>query len=358
MAPISLARGVPAPECLAAAALSDCARAALDADGLTALNYGSARGYLPLREWLAERHGVPVDGIMLTNGSLQGLDLLAERLGRERRLLVEAPTYDRALRIAERHGLEAVSIPHDAEGMDVEALALDLARDPAPALLYALPTFQNPSGRTLSLARRRRLVELADDHELLILEDDPYRLVRFDGDDLPSLHELAAPGRVLYSSSFSKIVAPGLRVGYLVLPSALAGELEEQAASTYLAPTFPTQAIVHEFLRRGLLDENVTRIRELLRVRRDALVEALGERLPEASFTRPKGGYFLWLQLPDGIDTREALPRAQAAGVTFVPGGDFYRRPEDGRSSARLAFSYPSPDEIREAVSRLAAVFA
>jgi DNA-binding transcriptional MocR family regulator len=355
---ISLARGIPAPECLPALELADCARAVLEADGETALNYGPVGGYRPLRELLAERHGVGTEQILLTNGSLQGLDLLVARFAAERRLLVEAPTYDRALRIADRHGVELRDVPHDAEGIDPDALEQELARDSAPALLYVLPTFQNPTGRTLSLERRQRLLELAEIHDLTILEDDPYRLVRFDGDDVASLHELSQGERVLHSSSFSKIVAPGLRVGYLVVPGHLARELETAAVSTYLSPVFPTQAVVFEFLRRGRLEPNVARVCDLLRARRDALLTALERELPGASWSRPAGGYFLWLDLPGELDARGVLEAGEEAGVTFVPGADFFHRPEDGRSAARLAFSFASPDDISEGVARLASACA
>ena len=154
------------------------------------LNYGPVGGYGPLREWLAERHGVEASAILLTNGSLQGLDLLVGRYARERRVLVEAPTYDRALAIAARHGAEIRSVPHDAEGLDPDGLERELRRDPGPAFLYVLPTFQNPTGRTLSAERRRRLLELVEEHDLIVLEDDPYRAVRFEGDDV------AVPSRV------------------------------------------------------------------------------------------------------------------------------------------------------------------
>jgi 2-aminoadipate transaminase len=352
---ISLARGVPAPECLPIRELADCARAVLEADGETALNYGPVGGYGPLREWLAEYHGVRVGSVLLTNGSLQALDLVVGRYAPERRVLVEAPTYDRALAIARRHAAEIRAVSHDSEGLDPDCLERELREDPAPALLYVLPTFQNPTGRTLSLERRRRLLDLAEEHDLVVVEDDPYRRVRFAGDDLPSLQELAGNGRVLYSSSFSKIVAPGLRVGYLVVSEGLAAELERTAVSTYLAPTFPTQAIAFEFLRRGLLEPNIARISELLRERRDTLVQAIERELPEASLTQPEGGYFVWLELPGEIDARELLVSAEAAGVTFVPGGEFFLGPDGGARSARLAFSFASPSEIDEAVRRLAA---
>ncbi len=248
--------------------------------------------------------------------------------------------------------------PTTREGIDPEALADELGRDPRPALLYLLPTFQNPTGRTISVERRRRLLELAEAHDLLIVEDDPYRLVRFEGDDVPSLLELGGGARVLYSSSFSKIVAPGLRVGYLVVPAELAAELEAVAAGTYLAPAFSTQAIVFEFLHRGLLESNVERVCELLRARRDALLSALERELPDASWSTPAGGYFLWLDLPGEAEARQILAAGEEAGVTFVAGGDFFARPEDGLGSARLAFSFASPEEIGEGVARLAGACA
>jgi 2-aminoadipate transaminase len=351
---ISFARGVPAPECIPVDELADCARAVLEREGETVLNYGPPGGYGPLREWLAGRHDVAAGRVVLTNGSLQGLDLLLGRFAGERRLLVEAPTYDRALRAAARHGLDVRGIAHDEEGLDPGALEQELTSDPRPALLYVLPTFQNPTGRTISLGRRRRVLELADAHDLLVVEDDPYRLVRFEGEELPSLHELAGGDRVVHSSSFSKIVAPGLRVGYLVVPPGLAGELESMAASTYLAPVFPTQAIAFEFLRRERLEPNLERVRGLLRIRRDTMLAALARDLPEAAWSRPAGGYFLWLELPSGIGAQAALAAATAAGVTFVAGEDFFVRPDDGGGAARLAFSFAARGEIDEGVALLA----
>ena len=206
---ISFARGVPAPECLPVEALADCARAAVERDGKTILNYGPVAGYEPLREWVAARHGVEPSQVLITNGSLQGLSLLAELLIEPgMRVLVEGPTYDRALHITARCRGEATVVPTDDDGLDPDGLEL-----PA-AFLYTIPTFQNPSGRTLSLERRHALAELARDGRVLVLEDDPYSLVRYEGEPLPSVYELAGGEGVVYSFSFSKIVGPGLRVGY------------------------------------------------------------------------------------------------------------------------------------------------
>jgi DNA-binding transcriptional MocR family regulator len=222
---ISLARGWPAPECLPVAELADCARSAMERDGATILSYGPSPGYGPLREWAAERHGVDPSQVFFTNGSLQGFVFLAQRLAPGRRVLVERPTYDRPLKILSALGAEIVPVDCDDEGLDPDALEAALGRGEPPAFLYVIPTFQNPSGRTLGLERRRRVVELAAQHDLLVLEDDPYGLVRFEGEPLPSLHELSG-GATAYSSSFSKTIAPGLRVGWFVLPDPVARDLE------------------------------------------------------------------------------------------------------------------------------------
>jgi 2-aminoadipate transaminase len=351
METISFARGIPAPECLPVEELADCARAAIERDGATVLSYGSSAGYAPLREWIAERHSVEPGRVLVTNGSLQGMVFLAERFAGER-VLVEAPTYDRPLKILAAHGVETTPIAMDDEGLDLAALAHGLESGRKPAFLYTIPTFQNPSGRTLSAERRQRLAEVAREHELLVLEDDPYGLVRFDGEAPPTLFEVEGGARVAYSSSFSKTIAPGLRVGYFVLPLALERELEALATSTYITPVLLGQATVFEFLRRGNFEPNLERVSTLLRARRDAMLEELARELPDARWSRPQGGYFVWLELPEGADATALLERATAAGVTFVPGTDFGGAP----NTARLAFSFVSPDEIREGVRRLAAL--
>jgi 2-aminoadipate transaminase len=352
--PISFARGVPAPECLPVEELADCARAAVERDGGVVLNYGSPGGYAPLREWLAARHAVEPARVVITNGSLQGFLLLATCLVGRGPVVVEAPTYDRPLKLLTTLGAEVFGLPVDEEGLDVESLEVLMRHGVRPAFLYTIPTFQNPSGRTLSKARRRRLVRLARRHDLLIVEDDPYGLVRFEGGVPPTLFDLDGGANVVYASSFSKTIAPGLRVGYLVLPSGLASEIEAEATSTYITPALLAQATAFEYLRRGRFETNLARTRGLLRVRRDTMLAALERELPRARWSHPEGGYFLWLELPDGGRASDLTARAAAAGVTFVPGTDFFLPGAGGDRAARLAYSFATPAEIEEGIARLA----
>ena len=241
----------------------------------------------------------------------------------------------------------------DDEGLDPDQLEQALASGDKPAFLYTIPTFQNPSGRTLSTERRRRIADLAREHALPVLEDDPYGLVRFEGEPQPSLFELEGGENVIYSSSFSKTIAPGVRVGWFVLPAGLATQLETRAVDTYISPPFLTQATVYEFVRRGSFEPNVDRVSGLLMARRDAMVTALDEYLPDAPRSRPEGGCFLWLDLPDGVDsavlssvrsTREShlspaatsSRRAPAARARSASPTALSRRPRSQTGSAGL----------------------
>jgi len=360
--PISFARGAPAPELIPAAELADCAHTVALRDGARVFAYGPGGGYGPLREWVAGRHGVEPDRVVLTVGGLHGFVLyVAEALARRPgRVLVEGPTYDRPLKILAQESVEVVALQMDEEGLDPDALERELRRTrDQPSFLYTIPTFQNPSGRTLSAERRLRIAGIAERHGLPVLEDDPYGLVRYEGEPVATLHELMRGELVTHTSSFSKTVAPGLRTGYFVLPAAEAKGFEERAVSTYISPPFLTQATIAEFVERGRFEPNLERVRGKLRERRDAMIAALERSFhDEASWNQPEGGYFIWLELRDGRDASELAVRGGERGVGIVPGRDFFpREPGAGRSSARLAFSYETPERIAEGVERLAALF-
>ncbi|HEX4747289.1 MAG TPA: PLP-dependent aminotransferase family protein [Gaiellaceae bacterium] len=358
--PISFARGAPAPELIPAEELADCAHEVARRDGSKVFAYGPGGGYAPLREWVAERHGVPAERVVLTVGGLQGFVFYAaEQLARRPgRVLVEAPSYDRPLKVLAREGAEVVALPMDDEGLDPDALEAELtARTDPPSFLYTIPTFQNPSGRTLSAERRARLVEIVRRHELAVLEDDPYGLVRFEGEAPPSLLALEGGSLVTYTSSFSKTVAPGVRTGYFVLPADDASAFEERAVSTYISPPFLPQAIVWEFIRRGRFESNLESVQNELRTRRDAMLEALDAHLgTEATWSEPEGGYFVWLDA-DGVDTDALATRAGQAGVAFVSGPGFFPPGSGlGSGTARLAFSYESPARIAEGIALLSSL--
>jgi DNA-binding transcriptional MocR family regulator len=351
METISFARGIPGPDLLPLAAFGDCARRAVERDGARALNYGPPGGYPPLREWIAERHGVDAARVVVTNGSLHGFHFVARHFAEQgARFFVEAPCYDRSLAILRRLGADAHRIELADDGLDVDALARHLR---GSDLVYTIPTFQNPSGRTLSHENRLRLLDLARERGALVFEDDPYGDLRFEGDELPRLFELARGEGVVFLSSFSKTVAPGIRTGYLILPDDLVPAVEAQILTTYVSPAIFVEAALHEFLAGGAFDPNLDRVRDGLRERRDAMLAALARDFPEgAAWNEPQGGYFLWLDLPAGVDAASLQAHASEAGVQFVKGSDFYLG-AGGEEAARLAFSFASPEEIREGTARL-----
>src|SRR5262249_17119893 len=275
-----------------------------------ALGYGAPDGYAPLREWVAGRYGVPVERVMLTNGSLQGLALVAEHLFARSggRALVEGPTYDRTLLTLRRFGATVEAVPLEPDGLDVAALERAVERE-VPRLLYLIPNFQNPAGSTMSSAKRERVMSLAARHGFLVFEDDPYRDVRFEGTDLPTMLSMDRADRVLFATSFTKTVAPGVRIGALVLPESVMAPVKRLGLDTYRARTHRAEATVAEYCRAGRYEVGLTHIRSALRARRDALVTAIdrcfGER---ARYVKPEGGYFLWMRLA-GVDVDAAAER-------------------------------------------------
>ena len=353
---IAFARGVPAPEMLPVDELRAAAARAFERDPVKVLSYGTGGGWEPLRQRLAERHGVQHDQVVVTTGSLQGFSLLAQVVarraaadGRRARVIVENPTYDRPLLLLERLGIEVVSVPLDADGVDPEALDAEMAA--GADFAYLIPTYQNPAGSTLTQDRRAAVLDAARRHGVLVLEDDPYGLLHFDEPAPATLFEQRGDAPVAFSGSFSKTIAPGLRVGWLVLPAELASQVATLANDTYISASFLGQATVDEFLAAGAFEANVERARELLRERRDRIVRALADELPGANFTPPQGGYFIWVRLPDGLDAAAVSREAASHGVSFVAGSSFGARQD---AYARLAFSSPRLDQIELGVRRFA----
>ena len=354
--PISFARGAPSLDIIAADELAQCAERALRADQAGAFAYGTAVGYPPLREWIAEKQSVAVGQVLTTNGSMQADAFLFELMVEPGDLVVvEAPTYDRTLLALQKLGAEVLAIPLEADGIDVGALATALEEGARPKLAHVIPNFQNPAGYTLSLDKRRRLLELAEQYDFVIFEDDPYVELRFEGDRLPTMLSMDRAAKVVYASSFSKTVCPGIRVGYLVGPEPVIAAVVRIATETYISPSMVSQAIVNEFCRSGAIETSIETVRRALRERRDALATALRRELPEATFVEPDGGYFLWVELPEGSDVDVLFENARDRGVVFVKGTDFLI--EGGQNTLRIAYSGVTPAEIDEGVSRLAEAY-
>jgi 2-aminoadipate transaminase len=352
---ISFAGGLPSPRTFPVSAFADACASVLASDGPAALQYAASEGYRPLREEVARMLPWEVDPeqVLITTGSQQGLDLVAKVLADQgSRVLVETPTYLGALQAFAPMEPDVLGVASDPEGLDVS----DLARQRSGArFLYVLPNFQNPTGRTMSEARRAALVQTARELALPLVEDNPYGDLWFDA---PPPAPLAAryPQGTIYLGSFSKVLAPGLRLGYLIAPSAIFPKLlqAKQAADLH-SPSF-NQRIVSEVLRDGFLDRHVPTIRALYKSQRDAMLAALAREMRglDVQWNTPQGGMFLWARLPAGIDAVTLLPKAVERGVAFVPGAPFYAGTPDART-LRLSFVTASVQEIDTGMAALAA---
>ncbi|MGI8845592.1 MAG: PLP-dependent aminotransferase family protein [Thermoleophilaceae bacterium] len=354
---ITLTRGAPSLDIIAVDDLRQAADNAFAKDPAGTFAYGTSAGYKPLIEWIAERQGVTADQVIATNGSMQADAFLFQTLVSEGDVVVvEAPTYDRTLLSLRQLGAELLAIPLEEDGIDVDALESALQAGARPKLAHIIPNFHNPAGCTLSLAKRERLVALAEEHDFVLFEDDPYVELRFAGEPLPTMVSLDRSDHVVYASSFSKTVCPGIRVGYLTGPATLVGEIRKLATSTYISPNMVAQSIVAEFCTSGAIERSIETVKAALRERRDVLCAALERDLPDARFVVPQGGYFLWVDLPEGTDVAAMGEIAKNKGVAFVQGSDFLL--EGGESSFRIAYSGVPADQIDEAVSRLAAAYS
>jgi 2-aminoadipate transaminase len=348
---ISFAGGLPSPATFPVERLRNACADVLTQAPSPALQYGPTEGYLPLREWIAKRYGVGVANVLVTTGSQQGLDLLGKVLiDAGSRVLVETPTYLGALQAFSLSEPEFVSVPSDDDGLNPDGLTRDLTS--GARFLYCLPNFQNPTGRRLPLARRQQLTKIASAAGVLLLEDDPYGALSYSGDQLPTLHSMNPDG-VVHMGSFSKVLAPGLRVGYIIAPEKLHGKLVQakQAADLH-TPSF-TQRIVHEVVKGGFLDEHIPQIRALYGEQCQAMLAALEQHFPKSvSWNRPVGGMFIWVKLPEHVDATAVLEKAIAQNVAFVPGAPFFAN-EPQKNTLRLSFVTVPKDKIADGIARL-----
>jgi 2-aminoadipate transaminase len=357
---ISFARGAPSLDIIDVEGLREAAARALTNDPAGATAYGTSVGYLRLRAWIAERHGVEPQRVLVTNGSMQADAFLFEHLvGAGDDVIVERPTYDRTLLSLRSRGARVHQVELLTDGIDTDALGALLDGSPPtprvrPKLAHIIPNFQNPAGYTLSVGKRRALLALAAEHEFTIFEDDPYVELRFSGERLPTMLSMD-PERVVYASSFSKTVCPGIRVGYLVGPPETIAAIAELATNTYISPNQVAQAIVYEFCASGAVERSIETVRTALAKRARTLETALRRELPEAELVPPEGGYFMWVTLPEGTDVQALHTAAAELGVAFVKGTDFLL--EGGENTLRLAYSGVTPEQIEEGVTRLAAAY-
>jgi 2-aminoadipate transaminase len=350
---ISFARGAPSLDIVDVEGLREAAQRAFDEDPAGTTAYGTSVGYVPLREYIAEVHEVEVDQVLVTNGSMQADAFLFQLLVQPGdTVVVESPTYDRTLLNLRGRGADIRMVELETDGIDVDALGSLLSDGLRPTLAHVIPNFQNPAGYTLSAAKRTRLLDLAREYDFTLFEDDPYISIRFEGEGMPTMLSRDDAGRVVYASSFSKTVCPGIRVGYLVGPQALIKRVQTTATNTYISPNMVAQSIVNQFCRSGRIDRAIETVKTALRERRDTLVAALRRELPEARFAPPQGGYFMWVELPEEVKVAELEAAAKERGVIFVKGTDFLL--EGGENTLRLAFSGVTPAQIDEGISRLA----
>ena len=367
---ISFGGGLPAPEVFPVKQFEEACARVLKTQAAEALQYSPTEGYRPLREMIARhtcRYGVTVtpDNILITSGSQQALDLVGKVfINQGDHVLVERPTYLAALQAWNTYQAQYIAVTSDEDGMRTDEL--EAALRGAPKFIYALPNFQNPSGVTLSLERRRKLVELADHYGCPIIEDDPYGQLRYEGDHLPSIVHVDAEyrsdngkpysGNVMYMSTFSKTLAPGLRLGWVVGPAGVIERLVQAKQCADLNTSAFNQMVAYEVARHGFLDEHVRLIRRVYSERRDAMLAAMTEFFPEGTtWTHPTGGLFLWVRFPDGINSVDLLKESLKQNVAFLSGGSFYvERPE--LNTARFNFSYVDSERIREGVKRIATV--
>lgn len=362
---ISFAGGMPHPLSFPLPEINEVAREVIEREGRSAFQYGPSEGYWELREFISQwiaQDGIKAhpEDILITDGAQQALDLLGKIfVDPGDPLIVEAPSYVGALNAFLSYQADIIGVPMDDDGLQVELLPRVLskleAKKERPKFLYAIPNFQNPAGVTLSLERRKKLVEIARDRDILLVEDDAYGHLCFEGERLPTLKSMNE--EIIHISTFSKIFSPGIRVGWLTAPRPIIEKMCPGKEAVNLCPSPFTQRLLLAYLKTNDIHRHVKKIISLYRERRDAMLSALEEFFPEeARWTRPRGGLFIWATLPSYIDTTELLAEAiSEAKVAFVPGQAFFAGGQ-GTESMRLNFSYPDKESIHEGIRRLAKV--
>ncbi|HCP32605.1 TPA: PLP-dependent aminotransferase family protein [Candidatus Acetothermia bacterium] len=351
---IKLTRGVPATEAFPIEEIIACSATVLRDHGKTLLQYQPAIGFLPLREIIASQAGVTPEQVVLSNGSIQLAAFLAEvLLPPGEAAFVEEPSYDRTITTLRRAGVKVVGIPLEDDGIDITFLE-EAVKEHHPRLLYLIPDFQNPTGVTTSLAKREAIVSLVKEHDFMVVEDLPYRRLRYQGSDLPTLRELDAK-RVIQLSSFSKLLSPGIRVGWMVAPVSIAKQVMQIATDTYITPNMLGQGLAYEFIHEGRLEANIEQLHALYAPRLAAMLNALSQCLPQASWTKPEGGFFVGLTLPAGVNSARVAEKAKEEKLALSNSAGFFAN-GDGSRFIRLPFCALREEEIEEAIKRLARV--
>ncbi|MBN1260921.1 MAG: PLP-dependent aminotransferase family protein [Anaerolineae bacterium] len=355
---ISFAGGLPAPELFPVREIEEACHYLLREEPMQALQYSTTEGNRPLREFLAEsmaRYGIQhgPDNIQITTGSQQALDLIGKVFIDPGALIITArPTYLGAIQAWRAYEARFLTVPLDDDGMQVDHLE-PIVKKEAPRFIYVLPNFHNPAGTTLPEDRRRYLVDLARKHDLLIIEDDPYGALRFEGEDIIPIAALA-PERTIYLGTFSKTLAPGLRIGWIVGPAEIIGRLVQAKQGADLHSSTFDQMIANDIAQRGILRVHIRKIRQVYSERRQVMLDSLEELWPNGcSWTRPQGGLFLWARVPEQINTVDFMKTALEKKVAYVPGSNFFPHGDGGFNAMRLNFSNAQPDMIVEGIRRL-----
>jgi len=349
---ILFTRGNPAEEAIPLADIVDCARDIFQREGKVLFQYGHYSGYRPLREWIAGRFGVKMEQVLIGNGSMEFFTFVGSLFVKwGETVYVESPSYDRAITAMKRIGAKVAGIPLEKDGVNIEALKKELKKSP-PKIFYIIPDFQNPSGVTTSLEKRKEIARLSEEYGFLIIEDSPYRYLRYRGKEVPSVREIL-PARVVHMSSFSKILSPGMRIGFLLIPEDLAPRFHKWSEDTYIHPALPTAGIAYEYCHRGLLNPNIERLKSIYLPRMDAMLRALRENLVGAEWIEPEGGYFISTKLPESINGREIWKNCRKFGIVLTDGKGFFPDGQ-GENFIRLPFSALTPGEIEEGIRRLA----